>query len=202
MNITIIDTKSANLNSVLQAIKRIDNVNVKISCDLTELEHSDKLILPGVGTASAIMDGIKDNDLYDFILNTKKDTLGICLGMQVLAIRSQEVPLNSDIDFIDTLNIVPCDVIFMQKDNLTLPHMGWNTVEHDNHPLFKDIKSNTFFYFVHSYCIKDNAYTIGRCTYGQTFSAAICRDNFIGVQFHPEKSGAQGLKLLENFIKL
>ena len=201
MKLCIIDTKSANLNSVVQAIKRL-GIDPVITADINTLNQADKLILPGVGTALAVMSGINDGNLYDFILNTKKPLLGICLGMQVLGAASVEVPLNSGLKEIETLKIVPEKVKKLHGDNIILPHMGWNTVTHTDHPLFAGIKQNAYFYFVHSFAMDVGDYTIGTCEYGVRFTAALCRDNFMGVQFHPEKSGSVGAKLLNNFINL
>ena len=201
MKLCILDTKSANLNSVVQAIKRL-GIDPVITADINTLNQADKLILPGVGTALAVMSGINDGNLYDFILNTKKPLLGICLGMQVLGAASAEVPLNSGLKEIETLKIVPEKVKKLHGDNITLPHMGWNTVTHTDHPLFAGIKQNAYFYFVHSFAMDVGDYTIGTCEYGVRFTAALCRDNFMGVQFHPEKSGSVGAKLLNNFINL
>ena len=201
MKLCILDTKSANLNSVVQAIKRL-GIDPVITADTNTLNQADKLILPGVGTALAVMSGINDGNLYDFILNTKKPLLGICLGMQVLGSASAEVPLNSGLKEIETLKIVPEKVKKLHGDNIILPHMGWNTVTHTDHPLFAGIKQNAYFYFVHSFAMDVGDYTIGICEYGVRFTAALCRDNFMGVQFHPEKSGSVGAKLLNNFINL
>lgn len=201
MKLCILDTKSANLNSVVQAIKRL-GIDPVITADTNTLNQADKLILPGVGTALAVMSGINDGNLYDFILNTKKPLLGICLGMQVLGAASAEVPLNSGLKEIETLKIVPEKVKKLHGDNIILPHMGWNTVTHTDHPLFAGIKQNAYFYFVHSFAMDVGDYTIGICEYGVRFTAALCRDNFMGVQFHPEKSGSVGAKLLNNFINL
>lgn len=201
MKLCIIDTKSANLNSVVQALRRLD-IDPVVSADINTLKQADKLILPGVGTAGAIMSGISENGLHEFIINTKKPLLGICLGMQVLGAASAEVPLNSGLDEIKTLNIVSGKVKLLHGSGIILPHMGWDTVSHTDHPLFDGIKENAYFYFVHSFAMELGDYTIGSCTYGMRFTAALCRDNFMGVQFHPEKSGAVGAKLLNNFINL
>lgn len=199
MKISIIDTGSANLNSVVQAFKRIGYEAV-ISSEIADLKNADRLVLPGVGTAGAVMDGINKFKLRDFILETKKPLLGICLGMQIQATDSEEVPLGQD-SVIDCLDIVKSHVVKLKCDGLRLPHMGWNTVSHTDHPLFADIRQDAYFYFDHSFAMQTGDYTIGKTTYGTEFSSAIAKDNFMGVQFHPEKSSAAGEQLLTNFIK-
>ncbi|SFS33832.1 glutamine amidotransferase [Succinivibrio dextrinosolvens] len=199
MKISIIDTGSANLNSVVQAFKRIGYEAI-VSSEISELQNADRLVLPGVGTAAAVMDGINKYKLRDFILETKKPLLGICLGMQIQATDSEEVPLGQD-SVIDCLDIVKSRVVKLKCDGLRLPHMGWNTVNHTAHPLFSDIKQDAYFYFDHSFAMQTGDYTIGKTTYGTEFSSAIAKDNFMGVQFHPEKSSAAGEQLLTNFIK-
>lgn len=201
MRLFIIDTKACNLNSVVQAVKRL-GLEPEVSNDPAELTKADKYILPGVGTASAVMDGIEKFHLKDLILGTKKPLLGICLGMQVQALSSAEVPLECTDSEIPTLGIINAQVQKIESHGLRLPHMGWNTVEHNEHPLFAGIEQNSYFYFVHSYCIPVCDNTIGRSEYGMPFSAAVAKDNFMGVQFHPEKSGAIGARLLQNFINL
>ena len=199
MKISIIDTGSANLNSVVQAFKRI-GYEALVSSDISELKNADRLVLPGVGTANAVMEGINKYKLRDFILETKKPLLGICLGMQIQATDSEEVPLGQD-SVIDCLDIVKSRVVKLKCDGLRLPHMGWNTVNHTDHPLFSEIKQDAYFYFDHSFAMQTGDYTIGKTTYGTEFSSAIAKDNFMGVQFHPEKSSAAGEQLLTNFIK-
>ena len=218
MQLCIVDTKSANFNSVVQALKRLD-IEATISADLEVLKKADKLIMPGVGSASAVMAGLlgistsevvahneqglaNEGALIDSILGYNKPLLGICLGMQVLATTSTEVPLEAKCEKIKTLGIVPGEVHLLQAGNNPLPHMGWNTVHHNDHPLFKGIPQDSYFYFVHSFALDAGANTIASCTYGQDFSAAIAKDNFMGVQFHPEKSGAIGAQLLANFVAL
>lgn len=202
MKLAIIDTKACNLNSVYQALKRLD-CDIIVSSQASELMHADKYILPGVGSAQAVMQGITNFNLQEFIINTKKDLLGICLGMQIQATKSFEVPLHSTDTSVACLNIIDANVQKLESGNEPLPHMGWNQISFTtDNPLFANIAPLSFFYFVHSYCIAVNPYTIATCNYGMDFSAAINKDNFYGVQFHPEKSGANGHKLLENFIKL
>ena len=199
MKISIIDTGSANLNSVVQAFKRIGYEAI-VSSEISELQNADRLVLPGVGTAAAVMDGINKYKLRDFILETQKPLLGICLGMQIQATDSEEVPLGQD-SVIECLDIVKARCVKLKCDGLRLPHRGWNTVNHTDHPLFSDIKQDAFFYFDHSFAMQTGDYTIGKTTYGTEFSSAIAKDNFMGVQFHPEKSSAAGEQLLTNFIK-
>lgn len=199
MQVAIIDTGSANLNSVVQALKRLDTDPV-ISSDLAVLGQASHLIFPGVGAAAAVMEGVNSRQLRDFIVSTKKPLLGICLGMQVLGVSSTEVPLGSSEESIKTLGLVSGRVMRLKAEGLRLPHMGWNTVSHGDHPLFEGIRDEAFFYFDHSFAMERGDFTIGATTYGQTFSSAVARDNFMGVQFHPEKSGKAGARLLRNFL--
>lgn len=199
MQVAIIDTGSANLNSVVQALKRLDADPV-ISSDLLVLSEASHLIFPGVGTAAAVMEGVNSRQLHDFIVTTKKPLLGICLGMQVLGRSSTEVPLHSVETEIKTLGIVSGRVQKLKASGLRLPHMGWNTVRHGTHPLFEGIRNEAFFYFDHSFAMETGAFTIGETEYGEKFSSAVAADNFMGVQFHPEKSGAVGARLLSNFL--
>ncbi len=198
--VAIIDTGSANLNSVLQALKRLE-CEVQVSSDIELLKRADRLIFPGVGAAAAVMQGISDRKLLDFILENKKPLLGICLGMQVLAQSSEEVPLGSDNTYIKTLGIMSEKVLRLDAKGGRLPHMGWNTVKHSDHPLFSNIKDEAFFYFDHSFAMEIGPDAIGITEYGSTFASAVCKDNFMGVQFHPEKSGAVGARLLQNFLE-
>ena len=199
MTIAIIDTGSANLNSVMQAIKRL-GFEAFISSDVKEIDKASHLILPGVGTAGAVMDGVLKFGLKDFILNTRKPLLGICLGMQVLATDSSEVKLNSEDKVVKALGIIDSHVKKLEAHGERLPHMGWNTGGHNNHPLFEGIKNNAYFYFDHSFAMEVNKDSIGITEYGQKFTAACAHNNFMGVQFHPEKSSEAGEKLLLNFI--
>ena len=203
-NLVIIDTGCANLASVRMAFERL-GVQPQVSCQAADIEQADKLILPGVGTAVAAMKNLNERGLVPLIRAAKQPLLGFCLGMQMLAQASEE---NMSIDgdsgqLIDCLGIVPGRIRLMEVGNLRLPHMGWNQIEHDEtHPLLKGIQSGSYVYFVHSYALEVTDATLATCDYGQPFTAIVGRDNFFGAQFHPERSGSAGARLLQNFLEL
>ncbi len=199
--IVIIDTGSANLTSVQLALIRL-GVDAKISAEESLIKSADKLILPGVGSAVAAMKSLNNKGLPNIVTSCTQPILGICLGMQLLGKESAE-SMGADSEFIKCLGIVDATTKLLKADNLPLPHMGWDQVEHDGtSPLLKDIPSGSYFYFVHSYAMELNESTIATCEYGEKFTAIINKNNFFGTQFHPEKSGAIGAKLLKNFIEL
>ena len=203
-NLVIIDTGCANLASVRMAFERL-GVQPQVSCQAADIEQADKLILPGVGTAVAAMKNLNERNLVPLIRAAKQPLLGFCLGMQMLAQASEE---NMSIDgdsgqLIDCLGIVPGRIRLMEVGNLRLPHMGWNQIEHDEtHPLLKGIRSGSYFYFVHAYAREVTEATLATCDYGHPFTAIVGRDNFFGAQFHPERSGSAGARLLQNFLEL
>lgn len=197
MKITIIDTGCANLSSVKFALSRL-GYNPIISDDLDELGGADKLLLPGVGTASFAMNNLANKGLTEFIKNTQTPLLGICLGMQLLTLSSQE----SEGGEVATLGVVPAYTKKLSTHPLPLPHMGWNSLAIvKDSPLFDGIKSGDFVYFVHSFGVAVNETTLATCDYGEPFSAIVNQGNFFGMQFHPEKSGKVGARLLQNFIE-
>ena len=199
-NIVIIDTGCANLSSVRMAIERL-GVTAQVSKEAAVIRAADKLILPGVGTAKAAMHNLQERGLVDLIREAKQPLLGFCLGMQMLAQASEE-HMGGESD-IDCLGIVPGKVKLMQVGDLRLPHMGWNQVEHDGtHPLFNGIPSGSYFYFVHSYALEVTAATLATCDYGGPFTAVVGKDNFFGAQFHPERCGKAGARLIQNFLEL
>ena len=199
-NIVIIDTGCANLSSVRMAIERL-GVTAQVSSEAAVIRAADKLILPGVGTAKAAMHNLQERGLVELIREAKQPLLGFCLGMQMLAQASEE-HMGGESD-IDCLGIVPGKVKLMQVGDLRLPHMGWNQVEHDGtHPLFNGIPSGSYFYFVHSYALEVTAATLATCDYGGPFTAVVGKDNFFGAQFHPERSGKAGARLIQNFLEL
>ncbi|AMG29668.1 imidazole glycerol phosphate synthase subunit HisH [Grimontia hollisae] len=195
--IVIIDTGCANVSSVRFAIERL-GYDVTISRDPDVVLAADKLFLPGVGTASEAMKNLEERDLISLVREVKQPLLGICLGMQLLGKSSQEGK-----EQVNCLGHVGADTTLMETGELPLPHMGWNTVTPvNNHPLFKDIPENSYFYFVHSYAMPVGDYTIGQCDYGKPFTAAVQSGNYYGVQFHPERSSKAGAQLIKNFLEM
>jgi len=195
-HIVIVNTGCANISSVKFALERL-GVQVSVSDDAAVIQNADKVFLPGVGTAAAAMKSITDKGLVDVVQSLTQPVLGVCLGMQLMVEVSQE----SQCGNIPCLKLMPGQVERMQVGNLRLPHMGWNTVVPVNdNPLFKGIPANSYFYFVHSFCVALGEQTLATCDYGMPFSAAIHHKNFYGVQFHPERSGDAGARLLKNFV--
>ncbi|NHB86444.1 MULTISPECIES: imidazole glycerol phosphate synthase subunit HisH [Photorhabdus] len=201
MKVVILDTGCANLSSVVYAIQKL-GYKPEISLDAATILAADKLLLPGVGTAGAAIDQLKQRELIPLIKLLSQPVLGICLGMQLFAATSEEG--NHVIgDNVTLLELFDSPVKKMATNGLPLPHMGWNQVlPQAGHPLFHGIEDNSYFYFVHSYAIPVNTYTIAQTEYGNSFSSAIAKDNFFGVQFHPERSGATGARLLKNFLEM
>ena len=210
--IVIIDTGCANLSSVRFAIERL-GYEVVVSKDPGILQQATKLFLPGVGTAKEAMANLIDRHLVEEIKKLTQPVLGICLGMQMLAEGSEEVFAeeaeavgeadDAENEVIKTLGLVDGFVEKMDVAPLRSPHMGWNQITPKlDEPLFKDIPAGSYFYFVHSYALPVNANTIASCEYGTPFTAAVNKNNFYGVQFHPERSGKAGAQLIKNFLEL
>jgi len=197
-NIVIVNTGCANISSVKFAVERL-GVKVTVSDNTEIIQGADKVFLPGVGSANAAMASIEHKHLVTCIQGLTQPVLGICLGMQLMVEKSAE----SLQDFTPCLNLIPGEVKRMQVGELRLPQMGWNTVTPlDSLSLFKGIPNGTYFYFVHSFAVAISQYTLASCQYGMAFSAALHKDNFYGVQFHPERSSDAGAQLLQNFIEL
>lgn len=201
MKVVILDTGCANLASVTYAIRRLGYDPV-VSLDADIVRSADKLFLPGVGTAIAAMAQLQQRKLIPLISSLTQPVLGICLGMQLLAATSEESNSEKD-DNVSLLALIDAPVKKMATAGLPLPHMGWNQVKaQTEHPLFCHIEDNAHFYFVHSYALPVGEYTIAQTEYGNSFSSAIAKDNFFGVQFHPERSGTAGAQLLKNFLEM
>ena len=196
MSVVILDTGCANLSSVKWAIERL-GYEPLVSRDPDVVLRADKLLLPGVGTARAAMGQLHERELVELIKACTQPVLGSCLGMQLLGSHSDES------GGVELLGIIDEPVPHMTDVGLPLPHMGWNRVypKAGNH-LFRGIEDGAYFYFVHSYAMPVNPCTIAQCSYGEPFTAAVQKDNFYGVQFHPERSGAAGAQLLKNFLEM
>ncbi|GKX54406.1 imidazole glycerol phosphate synthase subunit HisH [Leminorella grimontii] len=195
MDVVILDTGCANLASVAYAIKRL-GYEPTVSREPDVVLRADKLFLPGVGSAPAAMNMLQERDLITLIKACTQPVLGICLGMQLLAARSEE-------GNVDTLGIIDAPINRMETGGLPLPHMGWNRVTPlAGHHLFRGIDDDAYFYFVHSFAMPVCEATIAQSDYGGAFTAAVEQDNFFGVQFHPERSGQAGAQLLKNFLEM
>jgi glutamine amidotransferase len=199
-NVVIVDTGCANLSSVKFAVQRL-GYQALISDDVSVIDQADKVILPGVGSAIHAMSNIRAKDLQACLQQLTQPVLGFCLGMQLMAESSTE-GVTSD-STVSCLGVIPVDISPLKAPNLRLPHMGWNTLSSvSEHPVLEGINSGDYFYFVHSYAAPVNQYTLASCEYGQSFSAVIGKDNFIGCQFHPERSSTSGSKIINNFLNL
>lgn len=197
--IAIIDSGGANIASVRFALERC-GVDAVLTSDPAVITGAEKVILPGVGAAPAAMAKLDQNDLTDCIRGLTQPVLGICLGMQLLFERSEEgdTPL---------LGVLPgtCSG-FDPANGLTVPHMGWNRLSPSyaglSHPLLQGIAPGSHVYFVHSFAVPVGDATLASCSYGVGFTALAGRGNFMGAQFHPERSGPIGATILQNFINL
>ena len=192
MKVVIIDYGAGNIQSIRFALERL-GATALLSHDTDEIRKASHVIFPGVGEASTAMKKLQDTGLDTVIPTLKQPVLGICLGMQLMCNTSEEGNTKG-LEIFDT-EVVRFNTI------LNVPHMGWNTVNGTG-KLFSNIPQNSHFYLVHSYYAKCCNDTNASCKYDLPFSAALARDNFFGTQFHPEKSGAAGAQLLQNFLNL
>lgn len=198
--IGIIDYGMGNLHSVKNAMTYI-GCDVFISDDKTELSKANGLILPGVGAFPDAMNKLKSNKMDDYVKNIMKELplMGICLGMQLLFDKGYEF------EECDGLGIISGDVIKIKSDKLKIPHIGWNELTYiHNSPLIENIRLKSQVYFVHSYktIVHNRQNMVATTEYGDEITAIVGKDNVFGCQFHPEKSGAVGLKILENFRRI
>ena len=198
-NNVIVDTGCANLSSVKFAIERL-GFSVTITDDIEQIQAADKVIFPGVGSAKHAMANIIEKGLVETLQSLTQPVLGFCLGMQLMTESSTE---GNEKVIVDCLGMIPTKVKSLDAQGNRLPHMGWNTLTSVNsHPVLKGINVDDYFYFVHSYAAPISEYTLASCEYGSKFSAIIGKNNFIGCQFHPERSGALGSKIIKNFLNL
>jgi len=193
MKLVIVKYNAGNIQSVLYALERI-GMEAVVTDDHRQITSADKVIFPGVGEASTAMAYLQERGLDRIIKNLEQPVLGICLGMQLLCNYSEE-------------NNTTCMGVFDTQvkkftGQLKIPQIGWNNIEEPQDPLFAEMPPNPYCYFVHSYYAELCAQTAAITEYGVRFSSALQKNNFYGVQFHPEKSAKAGEKILTNFLKL
>jgi len=191
--VAIIDYDAGNVRSLQFALERL-GAESTLTDDALEIENADKIIFPGQGAAGKAMEKLKNKGLDKLIPKLTQPVLGICLGMQLLCESTEE-------DQSQGLGIVKGKVIRF-SDRVKVPQMGWNSISNLKSPLFKGIKAGDFMYLVHSYFVPILTETIAQSDYDGPYSVALQKDNFYGVQFHPEKSSTSGRLLLKNFLDL
>jgi imidazole glycerol-phosphate synthase subunit HisH len=196
MNITIVQYNAGNIQSVLYALERL-GVTASVTDDPAMIQAADKVIFPGVGEASTAMAYLKERNLDQLIVSLKQPVLGICLGMQLMCKYSAENDTNC-------LGIFEEQVMaFIANENTTkVPQIGWNTITNLKTELFNGVPENSFAYFVHGYYAGLGENTIATTDYIQAYSSGLHKNNFYGVQFHPEKSASVGEQIIQNFLSL
>ena len=208
MNVTIVDYNSGNISSVINSFKEVakDKVNIEVTSDLDKIKSSDKLVLPGQGSFKSCVDALNNinglvHTLNEFVINTKKPLLGICVGLQMFADIGFEEIETKGLGWISG----KVSKIDNQNGKFKLPHIGWNEINiSKDSKIFKDIENKSHMYFVHSYEFipKDESVITAKTDYSSNVVCAVEKENIFGTQFHPEKSDKIGLKIIDNFIKL
>ncbi len=196
MNVAIVKYNAGNVYSVIHALTRL-GVNPILTDNAEELAKADKVLFPGQGEASNAMQYLREHKLDQVIVNLKQPLLGICIGQQLLCRHSEEGNT-------DCLGVFDVDVkrFIPSRHEDKVPHMGWNTLLDTKSALFEGFNGDEYAYFVHSFYVPICEHTIATTDYINPFSAAIHRDNFYATQFHPEKSGSVGERILKNFLEL
>ncbi len=193
MDLVIVNYGAGNIQSIRFAFNRLGH-DLELSADPGRIRRADKVIFPGVGEASSAMEKLKQAGLDEVIPQLQQPVLGICLGMQLMCRSSEEGPTQG-------LGIFDTEVVRF-SDGVKVPQIGWNGIRELKSPLFEGLSENEYIYLVHSFYAPMSGQTIAVSDYGGPYSAALGRDNFYGVQFHPEKSGKAGARILSNFLKL
>ncbi|MBL55906.1 MAG: imidazole glycerol phosphate synthase subunit HisH [Flavobacteriales bacterium] len=193
MRIALIDYGAGNVQSVKYAIKRLGFEPI-LTKDHDVIRDADKVIFPGVGAAKSAMEQLIDSGLDKLIPSLKQPVLGICVGMQLMCNYSEEGD-------VECLGIIDAEVKKF-REGLKIPHMGWNNISDFKSKIFDGLLEGEQFYFVHSFYVPENKYSVALTNYGIRFSAAIQKDNFYAVQFHTEKSGDAGEQILKQFLEL
>ncbi len=196
MNVAIVKYNAGNIYSVDYALRRL-GVEATLTADKETLRRADKVIFPGVGEAANTMTYLRTTGLDEFIKSLRQPVLGICLGMQLLCQHSEE----GDVDCMGIFDVDVKRFVPVQHTD-KVPHMGWNTITNTRSPLFNGFTQEEFVYFVHSYYVPLCAHTTAETDYILSYSSALHKDNFYATQFHPEKSGSVGERILQNFLNL
>ncbi len=196
MSLVIIQYNAGNIQSVLYALERL-GVQATVTDNVEAIQSSDKVIFPGVGEASTAMHYLQARGLDKVIKNLKQPVFGICLGMQLMCAYSEENDTNC-------LGIFEEQVKLFKPNEATIkvPQIGWNTITDLKSNLFKGVSEESYAYFVHGYYAALGKHTIATTNYVQPYSSALHKDNFYGVQFHPEKSAKVGERIIQNFLEL
>lgn len=198
MKTVIIKYNAGNVQSVKYALERL-GINPILSDDEEEIRSADKVIFPGVGEASTAMKYLRVKGLDKIIPSLKQPVLGVCLGLQLMCKHSEE----NDTDCLGIFDIeVKKFVAPNQQAHYKIPHVGWNAIANYKGALTTGMAAHAYVYYVHSYYAELSPFTVAETEYIHPFSAMLQRDNFYAAQFHPEKSGEAGARILENFIKL
>lgn len=193
MKLVIIDYGAGNIKSIQFAFKRL-GVDAILSSNSDEIQKADKVIFPGVGEASSAMSKLKESGLDTLIPKLTQPVLGICLGMQLMCNQTEEG---------NTQGLGIFDVNVKRFSNeVKVPQMGWNTITSLASELFEGLEDKDYMYLVHSYYAEENECSISTTDYNITYASALQKNNFYGVQFHPEKSGKSGERILQNFLNL
>jgi glutamine amidotransferase len=196
MNIAIVKYNAGNIGSVENAVRRM-GIEPVVTDDVEKIQGADRVIFPGQGEAHSTMAYLKAHRLDEVIVGLKQPVLGICIGMQLLCRHSEEQDT-------DCLSVFDVDVkrFMPQRHEDKVPQMGWNTIEQTKSELFKGFEKPEFVYFIHSFYVPTCEWTIATTDYIQPYSSALHKDNFYATQFHPEKSGSVGERILTNFITM
>ena len=205
MNLVIIKYNAGNIQSVLYALERL-GLNASVTDDVDEILQADKVIFPGVGEASTAMNYLRQRNLDKLIANLQQPVLGICLGLQLMCKHSEENDTTCMGIFEEPVRkFVPppaMDEKELKKGLFKVPQIGWNNIYDLKTSLFKNLDEKSYCYFVHGYYASLGEHTIATTDYIQPYSSALHRDNFYGVQFHPEKSALAGEQIIKNFLEL
>lgn len=193
MSVAVVDSGGANIASVLHALRRL-GAEPEFTSTAETIRTADRVILPGVGAAATAMERLRERGLDTVIPELRQPVLGVCLGMQLLFESTEEGDA-------DLLGLIPARVTRLEANGVRVPHMGWNQCRPDTNDILCQGIENDWFYFVHSYAASVGPWTSATCEHGQPFSAMVRSGNFLGAQFHPERSARAGARLLERFLK-